>query len=167
MKANEFNNKLIDLKDNLKYFAYSLVSNDEEADDLVQETFFKAISNQDKYADNTNFKAWVFTILKNTFINNYNKAVRQKTAFDNTKDAYYINSGQAESSISPESTFAANEISKAIYELDAAYRVPFERFTQGFKYQEIADELDLPIGTVKSRIFFARKKLMEQLSDFR
>ncbi|MEA1874298.1 MAG: RNA polymerase sigma factor [Bacteroidota bacterium] len=167
MKTNEFNNKLIDLKDNLKYFAYSLVSNDEEADDLVQETFFKAISNQEKYADNTNFKAWVFTILKNTFINNYNKAVRQKTAFDNTKDSYYINSGQAESSISPEATFAANEISKEIYELDAAYRIPFERFTQGFKYQEIADELDLPIGTVKSRIFFARKKLMEQLSDFR
>lgn len=167
MRPNEFNTKLIELKDNLKYFAFSLVSNDEEADDLVQETFFKAISNQEKYTDNTNFKAWVFTILKNTFINNYNKAARQKTAFDNTKDAYYLNSGQAESSISPESTYAANEITKAIDALEDAYRIPFERFTHGFKYQEIADELDLPIGTVKSRIFFARKKLMEQLSDFR
>ena len=167
MKPNEFNSKLINLKDNLKYFAYSLVSNDEEADDLVQETFYKAISNREKYIDNTNFKAWVFTILKNTFINNYNKAARQKTAFDNTKDAYYLNSGQADASISPESTYAANEINKAIGGLDDAYRIPFERFTHGFKYQEIADELELPIGTVKSRIFFARKKLMEQLSDFR
>ncbi|MFP4663236.1 MAG: sigma-70 family RNA polymerase sigma factor [Bacteroidales bacterium] len=167
MKTNDFNKQLIDLKDNLKYFAYSLVSDDEEANDLVQETFFKALSNQDKYMDNTNFKAWVFTILKNTFINNYNKASRQKTAFDNTKDAYFINSNQSDNSITPDSTYTANEIHKAIDNLDDAYRIPFMRFTHGYKYQEIAEEMDLPIGTVKSRIFFARKKLMGQLSDFR
>ncbi|MFO7880491.1 MAG: sigma-70 family RNA polymerase sigma factor [Bacteroidota bacterium] len=167
MKTNDFNKQLIDLKDNLKYFAYSLVSDDEEANDLVQETFFKALSNQDKYMDNTNFKAWVFTILKNTFINNYNKASRQKTAFDNTKDAYFINSNQSDNSITPDSTYTANEIHKAIDDLDDAYRIPFMRFTHGYKYQEIAEEMDLPIGTVKSRIFFARKKLMGQLSDFR
>jgi RNA polymerase sigma-70 factor, ECF subfamily len=167
MKPNEFDNNLIALKDNLKYFAYSLVSNDEEANDLVQETFYKAISNREKFAENTNLKAWLFTILKNTFINNYNKTARQKTAFDNTKDSYFINSGTAETSISPESNYAANEIYKAIDGLEDAYRIPFERYTHGFKYQEIADELELPIGTVKSRIFFARKKLMEQLKDFR
>lgn len=167
MKTNEFDTKLISLKDNLKYFAYSLVSNDEEANDLVQETFFKAISNREKYTANTNFKAWVFTILKNTFINNYNKAARHKTTFDNTKDAYYLNAGQASSSISPESTYSANEISRAIDGLDDAYKIPFESYTHGFKYQEIAEKMGLPIGTVKSRIFFARKKLMEQLSDFR
>lgn len=167
MKTNDFNKQLIDLKDNLKYFAYSLVSDDEEANDLVQETFFKALSNQDKYMDNTNFKAWVFTILKNTFINNYNKASRQKTAFDSTKDAYFINSNQSDNSITPDSTYTANEIHKAIDDLDDAYRIPFMRFTHGYKYQEIAEEMDLPIGTVKSRIFFARKKLMGQLSDFR
>jgi RNA polymerase sigma-70 factor (ECF subfamily) len=167
MKTREFNKELIELKDNLKYFAFSLVSNEEEADDLVQETFFKALSNQEKYRDNTNFKAWVFTILKNTFINNYNKASRQKTAFDNTKDAYYLNSNQSDHSITPDSTYTANEIYRAIEDLDDAYRVPFIRFTHGYKYQEIAEELNLPIGTVKSRIFFARKKLMGQLKDFR
>ncbi|MFO7790488.1 MAG: RNA polymerase sigma factor [Bacteroidota bacterium] len=167
MQTQEFNKKLIDIKDNLKYFAFSLVSDHEEAEDLVQETFYKAISNQDKYIENTNFKAWIFTILKNTFINNYNKAARQKTTFDNTNDDYFINSSQSAKSVSPESTYSAGEIHKAIYELDDAYRIPFTRFSHGYKYQEIAEELDLPIGTVKSRIFFARKKLMEQLKDFR
>ncbi|MEA3447243.1 MAG: RNA polymerase sigma factor [Bacteroidota bacterium] len=167
MKTQEFNNKLIDIKDNLKYFAFSLVSDNEKAEDLVQETFYKAISNQDKYIDNTNFKAWVFTILKNTFINNYNKAARHKTTFDNTDDDYLINSSSLAQSVSPESTYSAGEIHKAIDTLDDAYKIPFMRFSHGYKYQEIAEELDLPIGTVKSRIFFARKKLMGQLKDFR
>jgi RNA polymerase sigma-70 factor (ECF subfamily) len=167
MASADFNTQLINLKDNLSHFAFSLVSDSEEANDLVQETFYKAIANQEKYRDQTNFKAWVFTILKNTFINNYNKALRQKTTFDKTTDSFFINSGQKASSITPDSTFAANEIHKAIDGLDDAYRIPFTQYTSGYKYQEIADELDLPIGTIKSRIFFARKKLMEQLQDFR
>ncbi len=167
MKTQEFNKKLIDIKDKLKYFAFSFVSDNEEAEDLVQETFYKAISNQEKYIENTNFKAWIFTILKNTFINNYNKAARQKTTFDNTNDNYLINSSNSAVSVSPESTYYAGEIHKAIANLDDVYKIPFLRFSHGYKYQEIAEELDIPIGTVKSRIFFARKKLMGQLKDFR
>lgn len=167
MKTQEFNKKLIDIKDNLKYFAFSFVSNEEEANDLVQETFYKAISNREKYVENVNFKAWVFTILKNTFINSYNKAARQKTTFDNTEDAYYLNSSTSDKLSNPDISYATGEIHKAINALNDNYRIPFVRFTHGFKYQEIAEELNLPIGTVKSRIFFARKKLMEQLKDFR
>lgn len=167
MDPQEFNSRLLDLKDNLKYFAFSLVSSDEDANDLVQETFYKALSNRDKYIENTNFKAWLFTILKNTFINNYNKASRQKTTFDNTKDAFLLNSGPSDEAQNPDAHYHQNEIYKSIHNLDDAYRIPFSRFIQGYKYQEIADELALPIGTVKSRIFFARKKLMEKLTDFR
>jgi len=166
MTIHEFNNRLIELKGNLHRFALSLTYNREDALDLVQDTYLKAIANKDKFVDYTNLKAWVFTIMKNTFINNYRRGQKGNTIIDSTKDLYYINLPQDKGSISPESSYAAEEIEKAIDSLDDEYRLPFRMHVEGFKYEEIAEKLNLKTGTVKSRIFFARQKLMKILKDY-
>ncbi|MBN2518920.1 MAG: RNA polymerase sigma factor [Bacteroidales bacterium] len=166
MTAVEFNNQLIDLKPNLKRFALSLTTDNEDAKDLVQETYLKALSYRDKFIDYSNLKAWTFTIMKNTFINNYRRSVKQNTTFDTTKDLYFINKTKESQITTPESEVSFEEINKTIEDLEDEYKIPFLMHVNGYKYKEIADELNLKIGTVKSRIFFSRKKLMERLRDF-
>lgn len=167
MTSIEFNFQVTSLRDKLRYFALKLTQNGDDADDLLQDTMLKAFVNRDKFAEKTNLAAWLYTIMKNTFINNYRKSVKANTIIDNTKDLYYLNIPQGKSSISPESRLAEKEIMKSINDLDDTYRVPFQMHNDGFKYKEIADKLDIPIGTVKSRIFLARKELMESLKDYR
>lgn len=166
MTAVEFNYQLVNLKGSLERFAYSLTSNFEDARDLLQETFMKAISYREKYADNTNLKAWTFTIMKNTFINNYRRATKANTTFDNTEDLYFLNLNQESGLENPDSSISSNEIVKNIEKLEDEFKIPFKMHLQGYKYKEIADAMDLKIGTVKSRIFFTRKKLMEALKGY-
>lgn len=166
MTAVEFNTSLIGMKSNLQRFAMSLTFDRDTALDLVQDTYLKAITHKDKFVDYTNLKAWVFTIMKNTFINNYRRNVKENTIIDGTQDLYYINQPHDKGFISPESNYAEGEIEKAIDSLEPEFRVPFRMHLDGFKYQEIADELGLKIGTVKSRIFFTRQKLMQILKDY-
>jgi RNA polymerase sigma-70 factor (ECF subfamily) len=167
MTANEFNNDLIGMKSNLQRFAMSLTSDRDSALDLVQDTYLKAITYKDKFADYTNLKAWVFTIMKNTFINNYRRNTKESTLIDGTQDLYYINLPQDKGFISPESKYAEVEIEKAIDSLNDEFRMPFRMHLEGYKYKEIADILNLKIGTVKSRIFFTRQKLMLILKDYK
>ncbi|HEX3008814.1 MAG TPA: RNA polymerase sigma factor [Bacteroidales bacterium] len=166
MTAIEFNHQLISLEDKLSRFAMTLTANKEDAKDLLQETLYKALSYRDQFVQYTNLKAWTYTIMKNTFINNYRRNMRQNTTFDNTKDSFFLNQNSDTVNISPEGTFAEKEIKKVIESLDDDFKVPFKMHTEGYKYKEIAKELDLKIGTVKSRIFFTRKKLMEILADY-
>ncbi|MBW6497631.1 MAG: RNA polymerase sigma factor [Bacteroidales bacterium] len=165
MTAMEFNYKLLGLQKNLKYFAYTLTSNYEDAQDLVQETFLKALTNRDKFTEDTNLKAWTFTIMKNTFINNYRQSVRNNTILDKTDDLYYLNLSKESNDGMPDSAYATKEIHKEIKRIDKDQRKPFEMYNDGYKYKEIADKLNLSIGTVKSRIFFTRKKLMEAINE--
>jgi len=167
MTTMEFNNRLIGMEDRLERFALSLTANRESAKDLLQETYLKALSSKDKFIEFTNFEAWAYTIMKNTFINNYRKAVRQKTIVDTTKDLYYLNNSKESGHVKPDSTMQQKEINRHINDLQDELKVPFLMHTRGFKYKEIAEELDLKIGTVKSRIFFTRKKLMESLADYK
>ncbi len=163
MTAIEFNHQLTTLEGALERFAMSLTSNREDANDLVQETYLKALTYREKFADYTNLKAWVYTIMKNSFINKYRRSVRENTTFDNTKDLYYLNnSGHTELS-NPISEISVAEIQEKIDDLADEFRVPFEMHREGYKYKEIAEELDLNIGTVKSRIFLGRKRLMETI----
>jgi RNA polymerase sigma factor (sigma-70 family) len=166
MTAMEFNYQLTNLSVNLQRFALSLTSNSEDAKDLLQETFAKAITYRDKFEDNTNLKAWTFTIMKNTFINNYRRNAKAHTTFDNTDDLYYLNLKNESVSETPDMAYSVKEIQKKINELSDEFRKPFLMHTQGYKYKEIADKLNLKIGTVKSRIFFTRKKLMEKLEGY-
>ncbi|MFO7670814.1 MAG: RNA polymerase sigma factor [Bacteroidales bacterium] len=166
MTTMDFNNKLISMEGRLERFAMSLTSNRDAAKDLLQETYLKALSSKDKFIEFTNFEAWAYTIMKNTFINNYRKAVRQNTVVDTTQDLYYLNNSKESTHIKPDSSMHQKEINKHINRLQDELKVPFLMHTQGYKYKEIAEQLDLKIGTVKSRIFFTRKKLMESLVDY-
>ena len=91
MNSNSFQQRLLGLQDNLLNFAYMLTSNREEAKDLLQDTTLKALDNEEKYIDNINFKGWVFTIMRNIFINNYRRIVRNQTIVDQTEDLYHLN----------------------------------------------------------------------------
>ena len=166
MTAIEFNYQLTNLSGNLERFALSLTSNNEDAKDLLQETFAKAIAYREKFEENTNLKAWTFTIMKNTFINNYRRNIKANTTFDNTEDLYYLNLNKESAFQTPDSEFSVKEIKRKINELSDEFKQPFLMHTEGYKYKEIADKLNLKIGTVKSRIFFTRKKLMEKLKDY-
>ncbi|TVR87401.1 MAG: RNA polymerase sigma factor [Saprospirales bacterium] len=163
MSSIEFHNKFQELSNMLNAFAYNLTKNVEEAKDLYQETAFRALTNRDKFRPGTNFKAWLFTIMKNIFINNYRKKTKANTIFDSTDNMYYINSGGPAINNGAESNIMMDELVKMVDELDNNIRMPFEMYFEGYKYQEIADHLDLPLGTVKSRIFFARKALKEKI----
>ena len=167
MTAPEFNRKLISFQSSLKGFALKFTSNEEDANDLLQETFLKALRYKDKFADQTNLKAWLYTIMKNTFINNYRKSKKANTLLDDTDEQYFINMGQKSKLNTPEQRLAYKEIVSSINDLSDEYKVPFQMHYSGFKYKEIAEHLDLPIGTIKSRIFLARQKLSTALSDFR
>ena len=165
--STTFQGKLLSLQSNLLNFAYMLTSNYDDAYDLLQDTTLKALDNEDKYVDNVNFKGWVFTIMRNIFINNYRKVVRSSTVVDKTEDLYHINLPQDSGFQTPEGSFAAMKITKAINSFSDEYRVPFSMHVAGYKYNEIAEKKNLPLGTVKSRIFFARQKLQQQFHDYR
>lgn len=105
--------------------------------------------------------------MKNTFINNYRRSVKENTIIDGSADLYFINLPQESGFVSPESNYSEAEINRTIDGLEDEFKIPFRMHLQGFKYKEIAEKLDLKIGTVKSRIFFTRKKLMEILTDYR
>ena len=164
MSSLEFNQKFDQMSALLQAFAYNLTKNTEEAKDLFQETAYRAITNRDKFRPGTNFKAWLFTIMKNIFINNYRKKVKANTIMDSTANLFYINSGSTTIANMGDSNIIMKELSTMIDGLDDSIRIPFLMHYQGYKYQEIADHFELPIGTVKSRIFFARKELKELIS---
>ena len=163
----KFQSNLMNLQANLLNFAYMLTSNRDDAYDLLQDTTLKALDNEDKYAENTNFKGWVFTIMRNIFINNYRRAGRAATVVDTTENLYHLNLCQESGIETPEGAYGVNEISAAIDEIADEYRIPFVMHVQGYKYNEIAEHMNLPLGTVKSRIFFARKKLQARFADYR
>lgn len=168
MSAKEaFKRRLLGLQGNLLSFAYQLTTNREQAEDLLQDTTLKALDNEEKYVDNVNFKGWIFTIMRNIFINNYRQTVRKATVIDQTEDLYHLNVSQDSGLDSPDGSIAVKEISQAINSFSDEYRVPFSMHVAGYKYQEIAEKMNLPLGTVKSRIFFARQRLQTMLKDYR
>lgn len=167
MENKVLESKLMSLQNNMMNFAMMLTSNRDDAQDLLQDTLLKVLENAEKYADNTNFKGWVFTIMRNLFINNYRRMARSATVIDQTEDLYQLDIVTDTAVDSPEGTYAASEITKAIEEFSDDYRIPFSMHVAGYKYEEIAQETGLPLGTVKSRIHFARKQLQSRFADYR
>lgn len=164
MTATNFDTLLLSNKDFLKPFAIKLTRDTEEANDLCQETLYKALSNQDKYSAGTNIRAWLFTIMRNIFINNYRKKTRQKTVLDYSESENLLAANQVVVKNVAEITIGRKEIDKAIKELPDIFRIPFLLYFEGYKYNEIATLLAEPLGTIKSRIHFARKLLKEQIT---
>ena len=192
MKSLSFRKDLIGVQEELLRFAYKLTTDREEANDLLQETSLKALDNEDKYTPDTNFKGWMYTsglemsqnsmrlswsfeevdqklhtIMRNIFINNYRKVVRDQTFVDQTDNLYHLSLPQESGLDSTESRYDLKEMHRIVNSLPKEYKVPFSMHVSGFKYREIAEKLDLPLGTVKSRIFFTRQRLQEELKDFR
>ncbi len=166
MSIKEFRSEVVDLTSTLRPFALNLTRDGEDASDLLQETMLRAITNQDKFRDGTNLKAWLFTIMRNIFINNYRRKSKRNTIVDQTENQYYLNSAENAIDNAATRSFVMKDAMRAINNLSNDYRIPFMMHYEGFKYHEIADKLRLPLGTVKSRIFFARKELKEQLKVY-
>ena len=166
MSAAEFNELLLSNADPLRPFAVSLTRDQEIAKDLFQETLYKALANQDKYSRGTNIRAWLFTIMRNIFINDYRRNSKQRTIFDNSSNESLINSGKIIVSNGGEDSLHLKEIHRAIYQLPQIFRIPFLLYFEGYTYYEISESLNEPLGTIKSRIHFARKLLKEQLSRY-
>ena len=168
MSSNEFKLSVVQFYEYLRPFALKLTQNTEQAQDLLQETMAKALSNAEKFREGTNLKAWLFTIMRNTFITHYHRVVKRNMAVDTT-DTYQMSSSFEKYTTSNRAinTFLKEDIDKAFDNLHYKYKTPFTMHYQGFKYQEIADILDIPIGTVKNRIHVARKELEGQLHSYR
>lgn len=163
MTLPEFDLQFKSLHQKLQRFAYQLTNDREDTTDLIQETALRAMKNLDKFVDNTNFKAWMMTIMRNIFINDYRKKVKRNQILDNTENQILLESMGPLTYNSGESSVLFQELTLMIDDLSEDLKVPFLMHYDGFKYQEIADELNLPLGTVKSRIFFARKALKEKI----
>lgn len=161
-----FDNRLVNMQEELRRYACRLTIDPHEADDLVQETALKALTNKDKFTEGTNFKGWMYTIMKNIFINDYRKNAREQTYVDKTDNLHFIDSSQDLFADCIEKKYDNKELKKVIMSLPNDFRIPFVMFTSGYKYREISDKLNLPIGTVKSRIFSTRKRLQRDLKDF-
>ncbi len=159
----DISKQLIEYRSSLDAFAYSLTKNVDDAADLFQETALKIIKNGDKFNVGTNFRAWSYTIMRNVFINNYRKKKRRNLLVDSTDNDFYINSNQTNVVNSGETKMAFDEIMDCVNTLSDDFKIPFLMRYEGYKYDEIAEELNLPLGTIKSRIHFARKKLKELL----
>ena len=166
MRGFDFDKALVALQNELHCFAYKLTADKDEAEDLLQETMLRTLDNKDKFDSGTNFKGWMYTIMRNIFINNYRKVVRDQTFVDKTDNLYHLNLPQDAGFESTERTYDLKEMHRIVNALPREYKIPFSMHVSGFKYREIAEKLGLPLGTVKSRIYFTRQKLQQELKDF-
>ena len=166
MSSLEFNQMLLSNTEFLKPFAFTLTRDNEAAKDLFQETLYRALANKDKYHVGTNIKAWLYTIMRNIFINNYRRNAKQSTILDSTPNEYLLNLQQGAVANEAITGINVKEVQKAVHALPEIFRNPFLLYFDGFKYNEIADMLHEPLGTIKSRIHFARKLLKAQIQRY-
>ena len=166
MLKKSFKEDVIGMQNNLMNFAFKLTMDKDPASDLVQDTTLKALDSEAKFAENVNFKGWLFTIMRNIFINNYRRTVRESTVLD-TSDSIFHVSDTRPAPETPDGIYAVSEISELIARIPADFSKPFQMHVAGYKYEEIAEILNLPLGTVKSRIFTTRTQLKALLKDYR
>lgn len=162
---SEFDHLLVSNADFLRPFAVTLTKDSESAKDLYQETLSRAWANREKYNVGTNIKAWLYTIMRNIFINGYRRNAKHHTIIDNTPNEYYINSNLSIEN-EAEDKMSIKEIKKSIFNLPEIFKKPFMLYFDGYKYHEIASLLDEPLGTIKSRIHFARRLLKKEIKRF-
>jgi RNA polymerase sigma factor (sigma-70 family) len=166
MTAIEFTHQVASLRGTLQTFTRRFTRDREESMDLVQDTILKALTYREKFRDEANLKGWLFTIMRNTFINNYRKNQRAKTSNDKSKDLYYLNVEEEHTFNRPQETLEFKEIWRNMNSIKDEFMIPFKMHTTGYKYHEIAEHLNLPIGTVKNRIFHARKEIQKKLHGY-
>ncbi|KLT66714.1 sigma-70 family RNA polymerase sigma factor [Pedobacter sp. BMA] len=147
--------------------ALRFTQDDDEAKDLVQETLLKGVRFCHKFDEGTNVKAWLYVIMKNTYINSYRQAKRRQEVIQVDDEISSANLMSSASTNSGESTFVMNDIEKAMQSIPENYRIPFQRYFEGYKYEEIAVQMNIPLGTVKTHIHQARHLLKKYLNKYR
>jgi RNA polymerase sigma-70 factor (ECF subfamily) len=160
MSFHTFHAQLLENADFLKPVAMALTKDSEAAKDLYQETLYKALKNKDKYLEGSNIRAWLYTIMRNLFINDYRKAAKYSTSIELTPNI--TNNTRVE--VNAENMIRTKEIKGTLYKLPLSFKKPLLLYCDGFKYHEIAEMLHEPMGTVKSRIHLARKLLCTTIS---
>ena len=150
----------------LKPVAITLTRDADDAKDLLQETMYRALANKDKYSIGTNIKAWLYIIMRNIFVNDYRKKIKRNILRDHSAEDLLINSTKVATINSGITSLNMKEIQKAIFKLPEVFKTPFVLYFEGFKYIEISNMLSEPLGTIKSRIHFARKLLRAQIERF-
>lgn len=166
MEKIDFTRGILAIEQDLHRFAYKLTSDRDSANDLVQDCMLQALNNQDKFTHAKNLKGWMYTIMRNIFVNNYRRTVREMNIMDVTYSIHQQSMVEDDDSDRFELAYDMKQLYSVIRSIPDDLKVPFQMFVSGFKYREIAEKLDLPIGTVKSRLFFIRKRLKEELKDF-
>lgn len=166
MSTIEFTQQISNLHPVLRAFTRRFTSDSDESLDLVQDTLLRALMYKDRFKEDTNLKGWLFTIMRNTFINKYRKDKRTKTSRDNTKELYFLNVEDTHTFSKPETAIEYQDIWEKVNELREEFLIPFKMHTSGYKYDEIALHLNIPLGTVKNRIFHARKEIQKKLAGY-
>jgi RNA polymerase sigma factor (sigma-70 family) len=166
MNTLEFNTMVTRQSTSLKMYAMHFTHDIDDANDLVQETMLKAITYYTKFKEGTNLKGWLYTIMKNTFINNYRKFVRISAFVVKSDEISSSNLMFSSTKNQGEPKFVMDDIQNALRKLPDAYHVPFTMYFEGHRYHEIADHLAIPIGTVKTRIHVARNLLKKYLRPY-
>ena len=166
MTAVEFTHQVAGMRSTLQSFTTRFTRDRDESLDLVQDTILKALTYRDKFKEDTNLKGWLFTIMRNTFINNYRKNKRARTSHDTTKDLFFLNVEEPHTFNRPQESMEFKEIWGNVSKLREELLQPFKMHTSGYKYHEIAKHLNVPIGTVKNRIFHARKEIQKNLQGY-
>ena len=164
MSTIEFNQLLVSQSDRLKPYAINFTKDGEDAKDLLQETIYRALTYREKFNEGTNIQAWLFTIMRNTFINRYRRRTRERKIFQPDPAGYLEYRSPATANLA-ESRMGTKEIQEALHELPESCQIPFRLYFEGYQYQEIADILDIALGTIKSRIHLARKLLKEKVGS--
>ena len=159
MSGQEFDSMVLTNSEGLKPFAITLTRDREAAQDLYQETLYKAFAHREKYEAGTNIKAWLSTIMRNIFINEYRRNERKRIVMDGLTYTEKYNAPMQSS----DRNIRLKEINTAIYNLPGTFKNACMLYFQGYKYNEIAVALNEPLGTIKSRIHFARKMLKQQI----
>ena len=159
MTNQEFTKEITKLDNLLFSFALRLTRSQQDAQDLMQETAMRAYRHRDKFTMGTNFKSWVSTIMRNTYINRYRKAKSRKHVNQPIESFTFALESRSAIPNQGEHDMRMGELKNMLGSIGEIYRIPFLMFYQGYEYKEIAQQLDIPIGTVKSRIFLARQKM--------
>ena len=167
MTILEFSHQVSSLRPMLRTFTRRFTNDREESQDLVQDTILKVLTYREKFRDDTNLKGWLFTIMRNTFINNYRKNQRAKTSNDTTKELYFLNVEDTHTFNRPQESIEFKEVWRNVNNMKDELLIPFKMHATGYKYQEIAKHLNIPIGTVKNRIFHARKEIQKKLVGYK
>ena len=163
MTPEEFSKRSEELEQLLFAFAMKLTRDREQAKGLMKQTINIANSRKDRFTSGTSFKAWMTTIMRNTFISNYRKK-RTRDKFEQPIEDFLF---AVDNKVSPNDSYVLQDLYNMMNELRDGYRIPFLMFFRGYQYNEIAEHMDLPMGTVKARIFFARKQLEEKIVAYR